>query len=414
MHYLKNVLLTALLFLVLSPYTYSQSAWPDPHYRFIAGPSVLQDRIFYGFTLMERLPGLPRLLEKDSTLYRLRQDYGQRVAHPVSTGDLAAPLLFSEGTIREVGNSLRALLQQHPKEMGRLISEMRNSGLFQRYAAKTDEGLLTLAWKDAADGVNYILNAYTNGKGLRYPVIDSAIYYVGAPSYRTAVQRVMEQVGQSDPTLFFQPSLHMALGLLILNHRDEAARYEPMSVTNEGAYKQIKKTNWDKFPYTAMLILGASPSGSETISESGKSRCRIGADLYHKGMAPFIIVSGGHVRPVGTKYAEAVEMKRYLVDELKIPAWAVMVDPYARHTTTNVRNAVRIALRSGIPVTKRMMCVSDVMHLAYVASPMFTQRCTTELGYMPAADIKQTDLYFLSFLPDPLSLQVNVFEPLDP
>jgi hypothetical protein len=107
-------------------------------------------------------------------------------------------------------------------------------------------------------------------------------------------------------------------------------------------------------------------------------------------------------------------MRKYLVNELKIPAAAVMVDPYARHTTTNVRNAIRIMWQSGIPVDKRMMCVSDIMHVAYVNSPMFTKRCTTELGYMPAADVKQADLYFLSFLPDLRSLQVNVFDPLDP
>ncbi|SEW57362.1 YdcF family protein [Chitinophaga arvensicola] len=414
MHYLKKVFLTGLLLLVLLPYTYCQSAWPDPHYKFINGPSVLQNRVFYLFTLLERLPGLPRLLEKDSSLNNLREEYQQRVTHPVSSGDLAAPLLFSEGTISEAGSRLRALGQQYPKEMSRLIDEMRRSGLFQLYAAKTDEILLQMAWKDAADGVNYILNAYTTGKGLRYPVIDSALFYVGAPAYRTAVLRIMKQAGEGKPDLFFQPSLHTALGLLALNRRDEAGRYEPLSVTNEAAYKQIKKTDWDKYPYTAMLILGASPSGTETISESGKSRCRTGAELYHKGMAPFIIVSGGHVRPVGTKYSEAVEMKRYLVEVLNIPAAAVMIDPYARHTTTNVRNAVRMVWRSGIPVSKRMMCVSDVMHLAYVNSPMFKQRCTTELGYMPAADIKQTDLYFLSFMPDPLSLQVNVFDPLDP
>jgi len=410
---MKNCFLTGLLLLVLSC-TFGQPASPDLHYKFYKGTSVLQDRIFYLFTLLERVPGLPQLMNKDSTLIALRNTYAQRVAHPVSSGDLTASLQFSSSTINEVSGAFLTLLQQHPKEMERLLSEMRGSGLFQLYAGKTDAAFLSLAWKDAADGVNYILNAYTNGKGLRYPVIDSATYYVLSPAYRTMVQRVMEQAVEKQPDLFFQPSLQVALGLLELNRRDEAVRYEPLSGTNEEAYKQIKKTDWNKYPYTAMLILGASPVAKETISETGKSRCRTGAELYRKGMAPFIIVSGGHVRPVETQYSEAVEMKKYLVNELKIPASAVMVDPYARHTTTNVRNAVRIVWQSGIPANKRMMCVSDVMHIAYVNSPMFTQRCTTELGYMPAADIKQADLYFLSFLPDLRSLQVNVFDPLDP
>ncbi|MEZ2442676.1 YdcF family protein [Chitinophaga sp. RCC_12] len=411
---MKNCFLTGLLLLVCLPFVFGQPVSPDPNYKFYKGTSALQDRIFYLFTLLERVPGVPQLINKDSTLTALRDEYTQRVTHPVSSGDLTAPLQFAGNTISKVSSAFITLLQQHPKEMERLVSEMRSSGLFQLYAGKTDPVLLSLAWKDAADGMNYILNAYTNGKGLRYPVIDSATYYVMSPAYRAMVQHVIEEVGKKKPDLFFQPSLHVALELLTLNRRDEAVRYEPLSDTNRDAYKQIKKTDWNKYPYTAMLILGASPVAKEAISETGKSRCRTGAELYRKGMAPFIIVSGGHVRPVGTQYSEAVEMRKYLVNELKIPASAVMVDPYARHTTTNVRNAVRIVWQSGIPVDKRMMCVSDVMHVAYVNSPMFTQRCTTELGYMPAADIKQADLYFLSFLPDLRSLQVNVFDPLDP
>lgn len=107
-------------------------------------------------------------------------------------------------------------------------------------------------------------------------------------------------------------------------------------------------------------------------------------------------------------------MRKYLVEELKIPASAVIADPYARHTTTNIRNAVRMLFRSGFPMNKRMMCVSDAMHLVYVNSPVFAQRCMTELGYVPAADIRQGDLYFLTFMPDLRSLQVDVFDPLDP
>lgn len=414
MHCLKNCFLTWLLLLLWWPCAFGQSAPPDPHYKFYKGTSALQDRIFYLFTLMEQVPGLSRLINSDSTLNILGQEYQNRIAHPVSSGDITAPLQFSARTTREVNIALIDLLLRHPREMGRLLNEMRASGAFQLYADKADTTLLSLAWKDAADGVNYILNAYTNGKGLRYPVIDSATYYVASPTYRSMIQRVMEQAGKKKPGLFFRPSVDVALLLLELNHRDEAIRYEPLSATNEAAYKMVKQTDWSKYPYTAMLILGASPVATEPLSETGKSRCRTGAELYRKGMAPFIIVSGGHVRPVGTRYSEAVEMRKYLVNELKIPAAAVMVDPYARHTTTNVRNAVRIVWRSGIPADKKMMCVSDIMHVAYVNSPMFTKRCKTELGYMPAADVEQSDLYFLSFRPDLLSLQVNVFDPLDP
>jgi len=416
MRYLKNSFFTCLLLFVILPTTYSQQVYPDPHYRFLSGPGPLQDRNFYLFTLLEQLPGLPSLLNKDSSLNELAKGYKQRIAGSVSKHETADALLFTENTIQQVGNTFTILLERNPEPWVSLLREMRGSGLFELYAGKSDAQLLYYAWKDAANGINYIINAYANGTGLRYPVIDSAAFYVRSPAYKVAIQQLLEQLREKDKPgdLFFQPSLQLALGLLRINHRDEAVRYEPMSATNGDAYRLIKKTSWDKYPYPAMLILGASPVAKETISETGKSRCRMGAELYRKGLAPFIIVSGGHVRPVGTIYSEAIEMKKYLVNELKIPAAAVMVDPYARHTTTNVRNAVRIAWRSGIPVNKRMLCVSDAMHLVYVNSTLFKQRCMTELGYMPAADIKQADLYFLSFLPDLRSLQVNAFDPLDP
>lgn len=416
MHYLKKGFTTCLLLFALLPFTYSQSVYPDPQYKFVTGPGVLQDRNFYLFTLLERLPGLPLLLAKDSSMKELRNQYKQRISHPVSSGESAATLLFSDVNIQQVSSAFTRLLQQNPAPFVRLLREMRGSGLFELHARDTDAKLLTEAWKDAANGINYIINAYTNGTGLRYPVIDSSLFYVQSATYKAGVQHLLEQTGEKNKQadLFFQPSLQFALGLLTLSRREEAARYEPISATNGDAYRQIKKTDWNKYPYPAMLILGASPVAKEVLSETGKSRCRTGAGLYRKGLAPFIIVSGGHVRPVGTPYSEAVEMKKYLVNELKIPAAAVMVDPYARHTTTNVRNAIRIAWRSGIPVNKRMLCVSDAMHLVYVSSPLFKQRCMTELGYMPAADIEQTDLYYLSFVPDLRSLQVNAFDPLDP
>jgi hypothetical protein len=292
---------------------------------------------------------------------------------------------------------------------------MRSSGLFTLYATQPDEALFVHAWQDAANGVNYIINAYTKGQGMRYPLIDSAAFYVKDPGYEATVHRLAQQaLDKNKDALFFKPGLDMALGLLTLNRRDEAARYEPLEAANATAYKQVRKTAWEKYPYSAMVILGASPGGKEPVSETGKSRCRTGAELFRKGLAPFIIVSGGHVRPAGTPYSEAVEMKKYLVNELKIPVTAVMIDPYARHTTTNLRNAVRVAWKGGVPVNKKMLCVSDAMHLFYVNSTLFTQRCLTELGYMPAADIRQADLYFLSFTPDLRSLQADALDPLDP
>ncbi|PSL45498.1 DUF218 domain-containing protein [Chitinophaga niastensis] len=419
MHYLKNYLLSLFLLFIFLPSAKSQSAYLDPSYNFLTSTSFIQDKNFYFFTLLEKMPAVNRLLAKDANMQRLFKTYRQRIAHPVTNGDVStrtSPFLFSEEMINQVGNDLPRMLLRYPQQMDELVKTMRSSGLFQLYIGTKDEVLLSRAWEDAANGVNYIINAYTTNKGLRYPTIDSAAYYVKSPAYQAAVGQLLKTLSGKDnnTSLFFQPSLDLAMGLLLINKRDEAGRYEPLSDTNREAYTYLKTIDWDRYTYTTMLILGASPGGKETISEAGKNRCHLGAEMFRKGMAPCIIVSGGHVRPVGTPYSEAIEMKKYLVNELKIPAVAVMVDPYARHTTTNIRNAVRMAYRNGIPVKRRMMCVSDAMHLNYVTSRMFELRCLKELGYVPAADIKQADLYFITFTPDIRSLQADARDPLDP
>jgi uncharacterized SAM-binding protein YcdF (DUF218 family) len=41
-------------------------------------------------------------------------------------------------------------------------------------------------------------------------------------------------------------------------------------------------------------------------------------------------------------------MKHDLIARLGIPAAAILVDPHARHTTTNMRNAARLLYRYGM------------------------------------------------------------------
>ena len=60
-------------------------------------------------------------------------------------------------------------------------------------------------------------------------------------------------------------------------------------------------------------------------------------------------MSGGFVHPAQTPYAEAIEMKKALIADFSIPQEAILVDPHARHTTTNMRNAARLLYRYAIP-----------------------------------------------------------------
>src|SRR5262249_42281975 len=145
--------------------------------------------------------------------------------------------------------------------------------------------------------------------------------------------------------------VRFAVELMLLNQRDEAGRYEPMEAgENAGAFSRMRSVEWKRYPYSVIVVPGAGGDRPGIrLSPGGKLRDEIASKRFRDGKAPFVLVSGGHVHPQRTEYAEAIEMKRDLVTRLGVPANAVIVDPHARHTTTNMRNAARLMYRYGMP-----------------------------------------------------------------
>ncbi|MBP1610641.1 MAG: hypothetical protein H6Q04_2876, partial [Acidobacteria bacterium] len=141
-------------------------------------------------------------------------------------------------------------------------------------------------------------------------------------------------------------------------------------------------------------------------------RCRLAAERYKKGLAPIIVVSGGHVHPNKTPYSEAVEMKKYMVQELHIPERAILIEPHARHTTTNLRNTARMVYRLKIPNTMKILAVTDSIQNSYVG--MMEKRFMEELGYVPYRDMKKLNAEESEFYPIRDALQANPLDPLDP
>jgi DUF218 domain len=83
------------------------------------------------------------------------------------------------------------------------------------------------------------------------------------------------------------------------------------------------------------------------LSPQGRLRVEVAARRYKDGQAPLILVSGGYVHPNQTADCEALEMKKSLIDDYGVPADSIIVEPHARHTTTNLRNAARLMYRYG-------------------------------------------------------------------
>src|SRR4029078_9516886 len=128
-----------------------------------------------------------------------------------------------------------------------------------------------------------------------------------------------------------------------------------------------------------------------------KLRVQLGAQRYRDGKAPFLLVTGGFVHPSLTPYAEAVEKKRQLMQKYAIPEDAILIDPHARHTTTNMRNAARLMYRYGMPFEKKALVTTDLGQSQSIESPAFAKRCMEELGYVPQQILGRTSPFDLEF-----------------
>ena len=250
-----------------------------------------------------------------------------------------------------------------------------------------------------------------------YPKIDSVSFDVKSRRYQYAVSVLRWQVVQDiDTEVFYGPSLKMALSLLYANHKDEAVRYDPLEENENAKAKQaIKTIDFEAYDYASILVLGGGPENyRDRLSIAGKINLQLAMKEYRAKKAPFIIVSGGHVHPYMTPYCEAVEMKKELMEEYGVPEERIIIEPYARHTTTNMRNATRLMMDYGIPLEKKSLVVTNPSHSTYVESETFKQRCADELGYQPMQCHNRLSPSTLEFKGRPVSQHQNPYQPLDP
>lgn len=283
------------------------------------------------------------------------------------------------------------------------------------YGDKPD---LVGAWKTAAAAMNRIFDVYGLGLPPRYPAIDAMSFDVRSPQFPrmlAVIQAVVADEPDGNP-LFFHAPLRFALELLRANWRDEAGRFEPLEKgENSAALATIPSVNWGQYKYAAIVVPGSGTDRpNQAMSPWGKARVTLAARRFKAGMAPFLILSGGYVHPNQTPFCEALEMKKALIAEYNIPAEAILIEPHARHTTTNLRNASRMLYRYGFPEDKPSLITTDPGQSAYIEAPAFALRCESELGYRPVKSFKRVSRFDLEFLPNPESLLADPLDPLDP
>lgn len=429
--YTKQKLLIVFILILMSSISssYAQINIPSANYKLINGNKFIQSKNYYLLTLFSELPDVKMLLENDLTLSQITKRYADSLGSSlINCGRNGSCLLnnfiFSETDIKLIGDRLLALYQPN-NALGKLVqNHLIPSGCYVLFQNLSTKELLRKAWEQDARGINYCVSVYGGGDKPNYPLIDSISFNTKDPAnptkyaanyigflYNSASVLLLEN---SANKLFFVAKLNAALLFLDVNQREQAADFEPMEKgENKLAVDKIKNINWNNYKYSVILIPGAGPDDPKlALSAEGRLRCRLAAILYKQGLAPFIVSSGGKVHPYKTPFCEATEQKKYLIEKLGIPASAIIIDPHARHTTTNMRNTVRMIFRYGMPFNKAAITCTTKGQSFMIANMI--PRCMKELNLAPYKNGNRLSETALEFYPLIEALHINPNEPIDP
>jgi hypothetical protein len=394
----------------------------SPTYRFVHSDDPVADANAYLLTLLAADPQARAALAAAPDLQALhaRLTDARTATLKVCRTQPTCPvdqLMLTDAEISGTGDAL-ARLARPGGPLSRLVrDQLRPSGRAQKYASLDDPGLIRAAWTDAAKGLNRLYRVYALAEKPRYDEIDAIAYAPTEPHFRQMLREALEvSADREDQALPFHAWSAVAFDLLAVNQRDEAARYEPLETgENAAAFARARKTDWKAKPYTAIVVPGMGTEDAEVrLSPVGSFRDRLAVKRWREGLAPFLIVSGGHVHPNKTPFAEAIEMKHDLMAHDGVPAEAIIIDPYARHTTTNLRNATRLLFRMGAPLDRPVLITTSRDQSLSIELPSFAQRNAAELGYQPMGAYRRLSPFDLAATPNLVSLHADPQDPLDP
>ena len=278
-----------------------------------------------------------------------------------------------------------------------------------------DDGLAAQADREIA-GINVIVRTYALGAPPATAIDGPGTLSPQDRQARLQAADWLADTPRAGSTQAFDPSIDYALALLDVSDRIDAIGHEPLSGgANAAAMTRAKTLDWRRYRYGAMIVTGVGPEiEGEPLSPFGKYHLRLAAQRFAQGDVAFIIVSGGRAHPRGTPFTEADEMRKALIERYRIPPDAIVGEPYARHTTTNLRNASRLLTQMGAPADGETIIICNPLQSSYIESARFTERNAAELGYQPGRIVRRVSPTELVFRPARAADRVDPRDPLDP
>jgi hypothetical protein len=399
----------------------------NKNYVFLESDSKVKDRNFYWTTLVENDPSISSFIKNDGVLSTYLETAKQRLSgianqSNVTAAQYANALKFSDNERVAISTAVKKVVEDNASSFISFSNtHIGPSGAFNHYQEITNVARLNqLIVEKMLIGINQIIDTYAAGIDPKYPDVDRVSYDVTSAQYKLLLKNLVSDlnINNNQDILFYQPFLNFALGVMAINNRDEAARFVPLRLgENAMAYQFIPTITWGDFNYSMLVVLGDAPNSSgdlPNISIGGMERCDYAVTLFNQGLAPLIVFTGANVAPFQSQYHEAIEMKKYVMERYGIPENKILVDPHARHTTTNMRNIGRLIFKYGIPIDKKALLSTTQTQSAYVASNQFSTRCMTELGHIPMVLSERTSPRDIEFTSNIEVLHLDSTDPLDP
>lgn len=388
----------------------------------VSSDSVMKNKLFYFFTILNSETKLKETIEKNKLLKEIYAAQLYRITssqqYCKSGKCYAETIRWSDREIEEAGTELIKILEKNGKRQF-IVENLKEAGYYNLFHDLNDTAFIRTVWEYNAHGINRIFYVYLGGDPpTRYAAIDSISYKQDDPRFVQKIDSVLiaidTQLKNKSQIPFYEFPIKAALAILDVNGRDEVARYEPLTDGyNAKASMAVRNVDWSLYKYSILLVPGFGPEKEGVrIHEKGIVRCKMAAERFKRGLAPFIVVSGGHVYPFRTPFSEALEMRRYLIEELDIPQEVVIIEPHARHTTTNIRNATRLLYRLNIPDTLPGLVVTDAAQVNMIEN--LAPRCIRELGYVPYKSVNVLNENEVEFVPSVQAFQINLEDVLDP
>ena len=165
----------------------------------------------------------------------------------------------------------------------------------------------------------------------------------------------------------------------------------------------------ERAPFSFIVVPGYTPryGWPGGLHPKAVQRLELALEALERGLAPAVIVSGGAVH---TRENEAMLMYAWLL-ERGIARERIVLEPCARHTTTNLRNAGRIVLSHGgrealvvtsdagwLPRRSGWRFAEQAYYLGFPWLSTFHLRCMAALGHR-VGELEWIDEHHVRFEP---------------